>query len=254
MTESGQIIRSLREERFLKSRDVERKSRAIADRKGSEDYYIGHATLFDIENGSIPGIYRIECLAIIFKIPLTQMLAVFGINYRDTETSMLAPPPRKTALEPVDLTETGVSFRLNFDNRTDPRETDILKGKPEEWGIAPALLKRLHPQQFTYAVVGIDDDGMADIIPPGSLIEVDRHQATVHTSFWRTLRDRPIYLVWHDDGYSCVWCQQDRHEMLLIPHPASSKPVRRLRVREATIIGRIVHVWCLLQLPPLHPS
>ena len=50
MNESGQLIRRLREERFLKSRDVERQSRIIADRKGNEDYYIGHATLFDIEN------------------------------------------------------------------------------------------------------------------------------------------------------------------------------------------------------------
>lgn len=250
MTASGQIIRKLRKERFLKSRDVERNSRVIADRKDNEDYYIGHATLFDIENGSIPGIYKIECLAIIFQIPLTQMLTVFGIDYRDTESSVVAPPPRETALEPLDLTETDVSFRLHFDNRTDPRETDILKGKPEEWGIAPALLKRLHPQQFTYAVVGTDDDSMADIIPPGSLIEIDRNQAMVQPLSWRTLRERPIYLVWHDDGYSCVWCQQDRHEILLIPHPASNRPVRRLRVREATIIGRIVHAWCSLQLPP----
>jgi hypothetical protein len=74
------------------------------------------------------------------------MLTVFGINFRDTEQPLLVSPPRETALEPVDLTEADVSFRLNFDNRGDPRETDVLKGKPEEWGIAPAaLLRRLQP-------------------------------------------------------------------------------------------------------------
>jgi len=251
MNESGQLIRRLREERFLKSRDVERQSRVIADRKANEDYYIGHATLFDIENGSTPGIYKIECLALIFKMPLTQMLAVFGIDSRDTEQPVLPHPPSETALDPVDLTESDVSFRLNFDNRVDPRETDLLKGRPEEWGIAPAaILKRLQPQRFTYAVIGLADDSMADIIPPGSLIEIDRNQAAVEPSAWRTLRERPIYLVWHDQGYSCVWCQQDKHEILLIPHPASNKPIRRLRVREATIIGRVVHAWCSLQLPP----
>ena len=254
MTESGQLIRKLREDRFLKSRDVERQSRVIADRKANDDYYIGHATLSDVENGTIPGIYKIESVAIIFKIPLTHMLRVFGIDFRDTEQPLLVDPPRETALEPVDLTETDVSFRLNFDNRVDLRETNLLQGKPEEWGIAPAaLLKRLQPQRFTYAVVGLDDDSMADIIPPGSLIEIDRGQAVIQESFWRTLRERPIYLVWHDEGYSCVWCQQDRHEILLIPHPASKAPVRRLRVREANIIGRIVHAWCSLQLPPLQP-
>src|SRR3954453_2709312 len=109
MTESGQLIKKLREDRFLKSRDVERQSRAIADRKVNEDYYIGHATLFDVENGTIPGIYKMESLAIIFKIPLTQMLTVFGIDYRDTEHPLLAPPPKETALDPLDLTETDVS-------------------------------------------------------------------------------------------------------------------------------------------------
>jgi hypothetical protein len=252
MSESGQLIKKLREDRFLKSRDVERQSRAIADRKGNDDYYIGHATLSDVENGTIPGIYKIECLAIIFKIPLTQMLRVFGIDSRDTEQPAQTVPTRETALEPVDLTEADASFRLNFDNRFNPRETDLLKGKPEEWGIAPvALLRRLQPQRFTYALVGLDDDSMADIIPPGSLIEVDRSQATIQPSSWRTLRERPIYLLWHDDGYSSVWCQQERHEILLIPHPASNRPVRRLTIREATIIGRIVHAWCSLQLPPV---
>jgi hypothetical protein len=43
MTDSGQLIHKLREDRFLKSRDVERQSRAIADRKRNDDYYIGHA-------------------------------------------------------------------------------------------------------------------------------------------------------------------------------------------------------------------
>lgn len=251
MTESGQLIKKLREERFLKSRDIERQSRRIADRKGNDDYYIGHATLFDIENGAIPGIYKIESLAFIFKISLTQLLIVFGIDYRDSERPTLVSPPRETLLEPVDLTETSASFRLNFDVRVDPRETDVLKGQPEEWGIVPpTLLKRLQPQRFTYAVVGIEDDSMADLIPPGSLIEVDRTQKAVQPSVWRTLRERPIYLVWHDNGYSCVWCQQDRHELLLVPHPASTKPIRRLTLREATIIGRIVHAWCSLQLPP----
>lgn len=251
MNEAGQLIRRLREERFLKARDVERKSRVIADRKANNDYYIGHATLFDIENGTIPGIYKIESLAIILKIPLIQLLAIFGIDYRDTQRPSLISPPNETALEPVDLTESDASFRLNFDIRVDPGETDLLKGKPEEWGIAPpALVKRLQPQRFTYAVVGLEDDSMADIIPPGSLIEIDRTQTTVQPSVWRTLRERPIYLVWHDDGYSCVWCQQDRHELLLIPHPASTRPIRRITTREATIIGRIVHAWCSLQLPP----
>jgi hypothetical protein len=254
MIESGQVINKLREERFLKTSDIERLSRSIADHKENDDYYIAHATLLEIEAGSVPKIYKIDCLAIIFKIPLTQMLMVFGIDSRKTEQLTVASPQKETALEPTDLIETDVSFRLNFDNRLNPRETNLLPGKPEEWGIAPtALVKRLQPQRFTYALVGIDDDSMGDIIPPGSLIEIDRNQNVIQESFWRTLRERPIYLVWHDDGYSCGWCQQDRSELLLVTHPVSTRPIRRLKAREATVIGRIVHAWCSLQSPPLSP-
>jgi len=256
MSDSGQIIKNLREERLLKLSDIERLSRSIADAKGNDQYYISHATLLEIEAGSIPGIYKIDSLAILLKIPLIQLLMVFGIDVRETQQSAIAAPARETTLEPTGLMETDVSFRLNFDNRVDPRETNLLPGKPEEWGIAPAaLVKRLQPRRFTYAVVGLDDDSMGDIISPGSLIEVDREQNVIQEFFWRTLRERPIYLLWHDDGYSHGWCQQDRNELLLIPHPVSKRSIRRFKLREAAIIGRIVHAWCSLQsAPPLSPA
>jgi len=254
MTESGQLIKQLREDRFLKSSDVERLSRSIADSKGNEQYYIAHATLADIEAGADTAIYKIFSLAVIFKLPLNQLLLAFGIDARETEQSADEAAPKETALEPMDLTETDVSFRLNFDNRVNPKETGLLPGKPEEWGIAPAaLVKRLQPRRFTYALVGLDDDSMGDIIPPGSLIEIDREQNVIQDFFWRTLRQRPVYLVWHDDGYSCGWCQQDRNELLVIPHPVSRRSILRLKLREAAVVGRIIHAWCSLQMPPLSP-
>lgn len=252
MIDSGQVIRKLREERFLKLSDIERQSRSIGDSKGNDQYYIAHATLLEIEAGSVPGIYKIDSLAIIFRIPLLQMLMVFGVDARETEQLTVGTAPRETTLEPTDLIERDVSFRLNFDNRVDPSDTNLLPGRPEEWGIVPAALaRRLQPRRFTYAVVGLDDDSMGDIIPPGSLIEVDREQNAIPEFFWRTLRERPIFLVWHDDGYSCGWCQQHRNELLLVPHPASSRPILRLKSREASVIGRVVHAWCSLQSPPL---
>src|SRR5215470_3769366 len=119
MIDSGQIIRRLREERFLKLSDVERVSRLTADSKGNDQYYISHATLLEIEAGSVPGIYKIDSLAITFKIPLIQMLMVFGIDARETEQWMIGAAPKETVMEPTDLIERDVSFRLNFDNRVD---------------------------------------------------------------------------------------------------------------------------------------
>jgi len=252
MTESGRLIRQLREDRFLKPSDIERQSRSIADSKGNEQYYIAHATLADIEAGADTAIYKIFSLAVIFKIPLTQLLLAFGIDARETEQLTEGAAPKETALEPIDLTEIDVSFRLNFDNRINPRETNLLPGKPEEWGMAPtALVKRLQPRRFTYALVGLDDDIISAIIPSRSLIEFDREQNEVQSFFWRTLRQRPIYLVWHDDGYTCGWCDQGRNELLVVPHPVSRRSILRLKLREATIIGRIVHAWCSFQTPSI---
>jgi hypothetical protein len=248
MIESGQLIKKLREDRFLKPSDIERLSRSIAKSKQNSDYYISHATLADVEAGSVPSIFKIFSLASCFKIEYEQLLLAFGINTQETK-QFTAASAEQTTLEPVDLLETGMPFRLNFDTRTNPRETNLLHGKPEEWGALPsALLKRLQPRRFVYALIGIEDDTLAEIIPPGSLVEVDKEQNKVQEFAWRMLRERPIYLVWHDNGYTCSWCQQDRNELTLLPHPISRKPVMRFKIpREATIIGRVVHAWCSLQ-------
>ena len=47
--DSGKWIRELREDRFVKSSDIERVSRSIADLKGNADFYVSHSTLADIE-------------------------------------------------------------------------------------------------------------------------------------------------------------------------------------------------------------
>jgi hypothetical protein len=89
---------------------------------------------------------------------------------------------------------------------------------------------------------------MGDAIPSGSLVEVDTDQNQIQQFSWRSLRERPIYLIWHEKGYSCSWCQQDKQELLLVPHPASHRPILRFKIpRQASVIGRAVHVWCSLQ-------
>ena len=52
--DSGNWIRKLREERFLKPTELERLSRAIAEAAGNSDFYISHGSLADIEAGAFP--------------------------------------------------------------------------------------------------------------------------------------------------------------------------------------------------------
>jgi hypothetical protein len=86
------------------------------------------------------------------------------------------------------------------------------------------------------------------LIPPRSLVEVDTSQDRVQVFQWHTARERPIYLVWHDSGYCCCWCQVEGRELTLVPHPLSQFRVRRLKMpHQANVIGRVTNAWLHFQ-------
>jgi hypothetical protein len=244
--DSGKWIRELREERFIKSSDIERFSRAIADVKGNPDFYVSHATLADVETGSVPSIHKLFSLAACLKVSLEKLLLLFGIDPNEIRQFVgqgergVRGPTASEAREP------GFRFQLDFDAPSfNCNETSLLRLNPQELAaFSPALHKRLDPRRYRYAVVGLKDDTMGDLIPPGSLVEVDVMQNAVLAFAWATVRERPIYLVCHTDGHSCSWCQLDGKELTLLPYPLSLQPVRRFKVpREASVIGRVIKVW-----------
>src|ERR1700745_1121110 len=114
--DSGKWIRELREERFVKSSDIERVSRAIADLKGNADFYVSHSTLADIETGSVPSIHKLFSLAACLKVSLEELLKVFGIDCNDVRQysgEIEAGSPR---FETAEIREPSFRFQLNFDN------------------------------------------------------------------------------------------------------------------------------------------
>ncbi len=243
--DSGKWIRELREERLVKSSDVERISRSIADIKGNADFYVSHSTLADVESGSVPSIHKLFSLAACLKISLDELLLVFGIDSNEVRQfagPLESGPPRQ---ENIEAAQPGFRFQLNFDTNFTSHETSLLKLNPQELASLPgALQKRLDPRRYRYAVVGLKDDTMGELIPPGSLVEVDLVQNAVQVSDWKNMRDRPVYLVWHTEGHSCCWCQLEGKELTLLPYPLSRRPVRRFKVpREASVIGRVINAW-----------
>jgi transcriptional regulator with XRE-family HTH domain len=246
--EVSRLIRKLREERFVKAIEIERISRSIAESRKNPDFYVSHATLADIESGSIPSIYKIFSLAACLRVPYEQLLLVFGVDPREVDQYTGAYDENRTDLEPVDLRASTKPFELHFDRRANLKETNLLEPHLLETALVPpSLRKRLDPSRFRYALVGLEDDSMRDVIAPGSLVEIDREQNQVKTFAWATLLQRPIYFVLHELGYSCCWCQQDGNELILLPHPASRYPVRRFRTpSQASVIGRVTHAWLAL--------
>jgi transcriptional regulator with XRE-family HTH domain len=243
--ESGKRIRGLREERSIKPSDIERATRTIADTRGNPDFYISHSSLVDIEAGSIPSIHKLFSLSLALKVPLDELLSAFGINSSEAPITITSPASAHLATPSLSASEPPFRFQLNFNAQLGTDETTLLKAQTALLAAsAPALRDRFDPARYRYALIGSKDDSMADLLPPRSLVEIDTDQKTVETWQWCTLRDRPIYLIWHPHGHTCCWCQIEGKELTLIPHPLSRQRVRRFKSpSEATVIGRVTNAW-----------
>jgi transcriptional regulator with XRE-family HTH domain len=238
-------IRELRNERLLKASDIERITRALADAKQNPDYYISHSTLADIEAGSVPSIFKLFGLAIALRVPLDEILRQVGIGPEEVSSYGVEWREGLLQLTRGEVPEAGFRFQLHFDTAVDTQQTTLLKGQMQEVKDLPAPLQaRMDLTRYRYALIGTKDDCMAEILPPGSLAEIDTTQTNVQVGIWRTLQERPIYLVWHNEGHTCCWCQLGERELMLVPHPLSRQLVRRFKVpREAYIIGTVVNAW-----------
>src|SRR5579862_3953870 len=144
--DSGKWIRELREERFVKSSDIERISRSIADSKGNADFYVSHSTLADIETGSVPSIHKLFSLAACLKVSLEELLLVFGIDLNEVRNYTGQAEPGLPRLQTTDLREPGsreseFRFQLNFDAAFNSQETSLLKLNPQELATLPTALR-----------------------------------------------------------------------------------------------------------------
>ena len=242
--DSGKWIRELREERSVTSVDIERISWSIADVKGNADFYISHSTLCDIETGSVPSVHKLFSLAGCLTISLDKLLLAFGI---DVDESRQYASQSETSLAPGSQLEVRDSrFQLNFDTKFENRETCLLRLSRKDFmgPFPPPLHRYLDPDRYRYAVIGSEDDTMGELIPPRSLVEIDVMQNAVQMSGWTTVRARPIYLIWHDNGHTCCWCEVQGNELTLLPYPLSHQPVRHFKLpRGASVVGRVTNSW-----------
>lgn len=247
--EAGKWIRALREERLIKPSDVERITRAVADTKRNSDFYVPHSTLADIESGSVPSIHKLFSLAISLQVPLNELLLLFGIDPKEINefAPMVGPEPApiQHRSAPASVSESPFRFALNFDTNLATEETTLLRLRSQDTANLPgALMNKVDPVRYRYAVIGANDDSMGDLLPSKSIVQIDTSQNTVRVFAWRTLRERPIYLIWHTDGHTCCWCQADGRELILVPHPISRQPIRRFKMpREASVVGRVTNAW-----------
>jgi len=81
----GQQLRSIREDLRLTLKDVEKRSREIAEFRQNPDYIFTAGRLSQVENSnSLPSLYKLATLSEIYAVPYAALLHFYGITIEAT--------------------------------------------------------------------------------------------------------------------------------------------------------------------------
>lgn len=243
----GEYLKDLRTRLGITTREVEEFSRQIATDAENDEFYISNAWLTQLENkNSVPSIYKLFSLSVIYRITFHDLLAVFGVDLAASQRFQLALPLQNThlaSLEPPDP-DMPITFPVRFDKSFSLEKTSLLSRMVEVWGEIPlALIQKLDVRNCQYGYIGIEDFTMFPLLRPGSFVQIDDHVARMRPAEWRTEFDRPIYFLETRESYACAWCEVHGSQLTLIPHPLSGMPLRQFSFPdEAEIVGQVTGV------------
>jgi transcriptional regulator with XRE-family HTH domain len=248
---AGEKLKELRVRLGLTTRDVEAKSRQIAAEKHSQEYYLSHAWVTDIENGEFtPSIYKFFTFSAIYQRRITELLSFFGLQTGDLSRYRASiGVPRTHLLDGgADLEAEKVSLPVRFKPEFRLEKTNLLAQIVEKWDEIPVgFLQHLDLRRSVYGYIGLEDYTLFPLIRPGSLVQIDTSQRKISTERWKTEFDRPIYFVELRNGYVCSWCQVARGQLIVIPHSYSHQDVRQFDYpSQAEIIGRVTGVSMII--------
>jgi hypothetical protein len=243
MTNPGDWLRGLRAELHLTRIAVERLTTNLANETGNKAYRIRRGRLTDIEErGSVPNIFEVKSLSDCYKVAYNAVLEAFGLV--DSQTLPRESAPSGEGPKPLSFPGADRPFSLTFQSNIRFDMTRLVTESPEELGVPAVVRQRLDAGQYRLGIIGLADDTMDDLVPGGSVVVIDKSHNAVEMREWKTIQERPIYFVWHEQGYSCSWCNVVRDTLFIIPYPTSQQPIMIFKMpRAATIIGRIVHIW-----------
>jgi len=243
----GEQLRELRNRLGVTTREVEEFSRKISDDFGNEEYYISNAWLTQLENkNSIPSIYKLFSLSVIYRTRFVDLLEVFGVSLDASARYQTSLPLQNTHLASLDAPDPAraVTFPVRFDKNFSLDRTSLIARMVEVWGEVPiALIQKLDVRHCQYGYIGMQDYTMYPLLRPGSFVQIDSRASRSPASDWRTEFDRPIYFVELRDGYACAWCEMRGSQITLIPHPLSACSIRQFAYPdEAEIVGQVTAV------------
>ena len=242
----GKSLKDLRARLGITLREVEEQSQKIAHAQSNPEFFVSNNWLTRLENSdAVPSIHKLFSLSTVYRVRLSDLLPMFGIDMELLQKYQIETAPSHTHLvnlEEIDVTKSA-TFPVRFDPGFRVEETNLVSRMVQIWGEVPvALLQQLDVRRGQYGFIGLQDYTMYPLLRPGSFVFIDDHMRDVRANQWRTEFDRPIYFVELRSGYACCWCERRGDQLLLIPHPLSSRAHRSFSTSEAEIIGQVTAV------------
>jgi len=242
---AGFKLKQIRERLGLTLRQVEEASLEISDHERNSEFVVSTARLNQVENdGSLPSIYKLYSLAVIYKMSIEGIMSLYGIHINKMEEHRLAARQTRTHVFTAEVGDPDrpIRFPVRFDPGFRPEKTVFLSRMIELWGEVPAgLFATLDLKKFRYGYVGFEDLMMSPLLRPGSIVQVDESRRRIANGGWLSEYDRPIYFLELRYSYECCWCHQRGREVTLIPHPLSPCGPRVVRIPdEGDVLGQVV--------------
>lgn len=243
-TEAGKRLKAVRERLRLSTREVERLSQKIAEDRCSQEFYLSHAWLTEIEAGKFrPNACKLYSLSLIYRRGLDEILAFFGMGLRDfgREDGSLVLPSTHLVEASLENADAKITAPLELSERIRLDETNLVSRMFQRWGEIPiGLLQRMDLRNSLYGYIGMEDYTLYPLIRPGSFVQIDSRQRKIRREHWQSEFDRPIYFVELRNGYVCSWCELDGTRLILLPTPQSREQARQVRYPDdAYVVGRV---------------
>src|SRR5580704_302929 len=102
----NQQLKELRSRLAISTREVAELSQKIAEAEDNPEFHMSNAWLTQVENSdSIPSIHKLYSLSAIYRIKITDLLLLFGIDLGKLRQHQLASPLAHTHLATLDAVD-----------------------------------------------------------------------------------------------------------------------------------------------------
>jgi transcriptional regulator with XRE-family HTH domain len=140
---SGNSLKELRNRLGITIRNVEEQSQRIAETQGNSEFIISHAWLTRLENSSaVPSIHKLFSLSAIYRIRLSDLLPMFGIDTQLLRKYEIEIQPANTQILNLERPSPAsrVTFPVRFDAGFRVEETNLISRIVQVWGEIPVAL------------------------------------------------------------------------------------------------------------------